>query len=84
MTANAHPTARFRVYCRVHGIDPEHARPGSDYVAWIRARRREFGSHAASDGEAFVAWLAGAGRMSTTTRVPCGEANPARAPPGGT
>jgi hypothetical protein len=57
MPENTHPTVRFRVYARVHGLDAERSRPGSEYVRWIRARRREFGSHAAADNEAFVAWL---------------------------
>jgi len=54
-----HPTLRFRIYCRAMGLNPERVRPGSGYIAWIRARRREFGSWAAADSDAFVAWLSG-------------------------
>lgn len=56
-TENAHPTPRFRAYCRDRGLDPERCWPGGEYLAWIRARRREFGSHAKADNDAFVAWL---------------------------
>lgn len=51
------PTERFRIYCRVHGLDPQESQPGTDYVRWIRRERMRFGSHARSDNEAFLAWL---------------------------